>query len=112
MIAEIVLTAFTKKMARDEVLAAFERTVDNWTSTPDLAWKVYLFDEESRVVGGIYLWKERSAPSLLHGKEFMDRAQSVFGATPIVRTFDAPIVIDNLSGVILRENEKKILAQR
>lgn len=106
MITEIVLTKPAVPMTREQVLAAFEATVEMWACNPDLISKSYLFDEAGGTVGGVYLWRDRAGPSRWHGAEFLARARAVFGALPEIRIFDTPIIVDNLAGTVRRGSQE------
>jgi len=96
MITEIVLWRMPDGMSRDDITAKFRATVPTWQANPDLVHKSFVFDETSRRGGGVYLWKSIEAAKKAHGPAFLDRIKSVFGDTPQIQYFTAPIVIDNV----------------
>ena len=95
MITEIVSWRLPEGMTREDVTAKFRASVPTWQANPDLIHKAFLFDQESRRVGGVYLWKNIDAAKQAHGPAFQDRINSVFGAKPEFQYFETPIVIDN-----------------
>src|SRR5580704_10270019 len=93
MISEIVLFRLPEGMSRADAMA--RARVPTWQANPDLIHKAFLFDEESRRGGGVYLWKNIEAAKKAHGPAFEDAIQSIFGSKPEFQYFEAPIVIDN-----------------
>jgi hypothetical protein len=95
MITEIVLWRLPDGMTREDVHAKYRASVPTWQGNADLIHKAFLFDRESRRVGGVYLWKNVDAAKRAHGPAFQDRITAVFGARPEFQYFETPIVIDN-----------------
>jgi hypothetical protein len=95
MITEIVLWRLPEGMSQKEVTAKFRASVPTWQAKSDLVHKAFLFDEQTRRVGGVYLWKNLEAAKEAHGPAFQERIKSVFSATPEFQYFATPIVIDN-----------------
>lgn len=95
MITEVVLWRLPEGMTRDEVTAKFRASVPAWRNRPSLVHKAFLYDEESRRVGGVYLWATIEAAREAHGPAFQERIRANFGAPPEFQYFDTPIVIDN-----------------
>lgn len=95
MITEIVLWQMPEGMSREDATAKFRASVPTWQANPDLIHKAFLFDEQTRRGGGVYLWKNIEAAKQAHGPAFQDRIASVFGARPEFQYFATPIVIDN-----------------
>jgi hypothetical protein len=102
MITEIVTIKLPDGATREDVISAFEKTVPAWAENPDLIRKNYLFDAERGIAGGVYLWKEKAHAEKWHGAEFQKKVKELYGAKPVSRFFETPIVIDNRSGEIVR----------
>ena len=101
MITEIVLWRLPDGMSRDDVTAKYRASVPTWQGKPDLIHKAFLYDRESRRVGGVYLWKNIEAAKEAHGPTFQDRISSNFGARPEFQYFETPIVIDNAAKQVM-----------
>jgi hypothetical protein len=95
MITEIVLWRLPAGMTREDVTTKYRASVPTWQGNPALIHKAFLFDEASRRVGGVYLWKTIEAAEQAHGPAFVDRIVANFGARPDFQYFETPIVIDN-----------------
>src|SRR4051812_7337791 len=57
MISEIVLFPLPEGLSREEAMTKYRARVPLWQSNPDLIHKAFLYDEETRRGGGVYLWK-------------------------------------------------------
>jgi len=101
MITEIVLGKMPDGMSREEILSKFRSTVPAWQANPNFIHKAFIFDENSRRGGGVYLWKNIDAAKQAHGPAFQDRIKSVFGVSPGFQYFDAPVVIDNAAKQVI-----------
>ena len=101
MISEIVLFSLPEGMSREEAMAKYRARVPVWQGNPDLIHKAFLYDESSKRGGGVYLWTNIEAAKKAHGPAFQEAIQSIFGATPEMQYFEAPIVIDNNAKQVL-----------
>jgi hypothetical protein len=95
MISEIVLFGLPEGLSREDAMAKYRARVPAWQGNPDLIHKAFLYDETTRRGGGVYLWKNIEAAKKAHGPEFQEAIRSIFGSTPEMQYFEAPIVIDN-----------------
>ncbi len=102
MITEIVTLRLPGILAREDILERFDASARVWADNPDLIRKNYLLDIENGIVGGIYFWKTRQAAEKWHGPAFREQARQVYGAEPNIRLFDTPIVVDNVTGTVVR----------
>jgi hypothetical protein len=60
MITEIVTLRLPQAATREEIIAKFEKTAPAWRENPDLIRKSYLYDADNGIVGGVYLWSDKS----------------------------------------------------
>jgi Putative mono-oxygenase ydhR len=102
MITEIVTFKLPEGMTHEDVVANFEKTAPNWRANPDLIRKNYLVDAINRVAGGVYLWKERAHAEKWHGEAFRQKVKEIYGSEPEIQYFDTPIVVDNVTGEIVK----------
>jgi hypothetical protein len=103
MITEIVTFKLPDGTTREEVFSTFEKTVPSWAENPDLIRKTYLFDAETGIAGGVYLWKEKAQAEKWHGAEYRKKVKDLYGTEPESQFFETPIVIDNRSGRIAKD---------
>ena len=102
MITEIVTLRLPGILAREDILERFDASARVWADNPDLIRKNYLLDIENGIISGVYLWETRKAAEKWHGPAFRERAREVYGAEPDIRFFDTPIVVDNVTGTVVR----------
>ena len=103
MITEIVTFKLPTGSKREDIFAAFDKTATIWSENPDLIRKNYLYDAETGVAGGVYLWKEKAHALKWHGEDFRQRVKELYGATPTSQYFETPIVVDNTAGSITKD---------
>lgn len=101
MITEII----TFDMTRDEVVANYHRSAPIWCANPDLIRKNYLFDEETRRAGGVYLWRSVEAARRLRDAAWLERIRCTFGSEPTVQYFETPLVTDTTIGQTIINSE-------
>ena len=65
--------------------------------------KTYLFDPDRRVAGGVYLWKKKIHAEIWLGAEFKKMVKDKYGEEPKFQFFETPIVVDNITGDIMKE---------
>jgi hypothetical protein len=70
MITEIVMWRLPDNMSKEDVTSKYRASVPFRQSQADLVHKSFLFDEKSRRVGGIYLWKNLEWAKEAHGRAF------------------------------------------
>ena len=102
MVTEIVTFRVPSGMTREDVFARYETTAPKWKANPDPIRKNYLFDPVEGIAGGVYLWRERAHAEKWHGPEFCQMIRQLWGNEPRSQFFETPIVVDNISGGIIR----------
>ncbi len=95
MITEIVRFDIAEEIDRDEVIRRFETTMPAWAENPKLVRKYYLFDEETRQGGGVYLWPDKASAQEAHDDAWCDRAEQLYGSRPTFEYFETPCIVDN-----------------
>ncbi len=103
MITVIVKFKLTDQITREEVIAKFEQSTAKWRDNPDLISKNYLFDFDSRIAGGVYVWKERIHAEIWLGAEFRKMIKDKYGDEPKLQFFETPIILDNIADSITKE---------
>ena len=103
MITVIVNFMLPDGITRDEVVSKFEQTIQKWSDNPDLVRKNYLIDLDRGIAGGVYLWKEKMHAEIWLGAEFKKMVKDNYGGEPTFQFFETPIIVDNITGDILKE---------
>ena len=95
MIAALVLFDTAGTLSLEDATQRFNTTAPSYHGYPGLRAKTYLYAEDGREVGGFYLWESRAAAEALYTAAWRERVTQVYGVEPVVRYFEAPVVIEN-----------------
>ncbi|WP_137702545.1 monooxygenase [Marimonas lutisalis] len=95
MITEIVNFDLPEGMTREEAVALYEKTVPRWQANEALVRKYYLYDEENRIGGGVYLWPSIEDAKAAHDAAWCDMAEKMYGSRPRFQYFETPVIVDN-----------------
>lgn len=102
MIVAIVKFHLTKPISLEDATQLSEANAPKYQNLPGLIRKYYLRSEDGRTVGGVYLWESRAAAEKVYSAEWRERVTQAYGGAPDVAWFDAPVVVDNLVGAIVK----------
>lgn len=103
MITEIVTFKVPDGTTREEHFANSVRTARGWRENPDLIRKYYIFDAETGIAGGVYLWKEKAHAEKWHGAEFRKVIKEIYGSEPESQFFETPVIVDNLADETVKD---------
>ena len=103
MITVIVNFKLPEGITRDEIISKFELTTHKWSENQDLIRKSYLFNLDTGIAGGVYLWTEKIHAESWLGAEFRKMVKDNYGEEPTFAFFETPIVVDNIAGDITKE---------
>ena len=92
---EVITFQLPEGMPRDDVIKNYEDTTDKWRNINEFIRKIYIYDGEARLGGGIYHWKTVAAADQWHSAEWRKFVKELYGSHPAVRRFEVPIVADN-----------------
>jgi len=101
MITAIVQFQLPADMTEEKAAALFAKTAPLYQGVDGLIRKYYLFDPETKVGGGAYLWESRAQAEATYGDEWRERIRSHYGVEPTVTYFSTPVVVDNTTGDVL-----------
>lgn len=73
----------------------FNSTAPHYEGLPGLIRKYYLFDPETEIGGGVYLWDSREKAEAFYNKEWHERIRDKYGAEPDIKMFESPVIVDN-----------------
>lgn len=74
---------------------AFQTTAPNYEGLPGLIRKSYLFDPESGIGGGAYLWESREQAEAFYDEAWRKRIEDKYGSQPVISFFESPVIVDN-----------------
>lgn len=94
MIGELVRYRVPKGFPRDKALTDARKTIERWSSNPNLVRKHYLMGDDGSVCG-FYVWKTRAAAEEGHNAEWQAHAKERMGVAPEFTYFDVMMILDN-----------------
>ncbi|MCL4801276.1 MAG: YdhR family protein [Burkholderiales bacterium] len=95
MITELVLFDLPQGMTREEVVAGMRKVAPAWRQNPELVRKNFLYDPERGQAGGVYTWPSVAAAQRGHDEAWRKRIREMYGADPVIRYFETPVLVDN-----------------
>ena len=100
MITAIVNFSLPPEMTPGKAAAAFEASAPNYRNLRGLVRKYYLYDDDRKIGGGVYLWENREAADALYTDDWKAMIRERFGVEPTISFFDSPVIVDNANGAI------------
>ncbi len=103
MITALVQFKLPKPMMRDEAQQVFSTTAPRYRDLPGLIRKYYVLSEDGGTAGGVYLWQSRNEAEKVYDNDWKKFISDKYGSEPRITYFETPIIVDNLSGEIVRD---------
>jgi hypothetical protein len=95
MIAALVLFPTNGSITLDEATARFNGTAPAYRGRDGLHSKAYIYASDGEELGGFYVWESREAAEALYTDAWREKVTEVYGVAPVVRYFEAPVLIEN-----------------
>jgi hypothetical protein len=76
----------------------FRGSAAKYESLAGLVRKYYLYDSESHIGGGCYLWESREAAERFYTAEWRKLITESYGSPPELSFFETPVIVDNTAG--------------
>ena len=105
MITALVQFKLPGPISREKACEIFSSTAPRYRETPGLIRKYYILSEDGATAGGVYLWKSREDARRLYTSEWEAFILDKYGARPSVVYFDSPVVVDNVTGEIVADDD-------
>ena len=99
-VTAIVRIPLSDGMTREAARAAFEASALRYRGIRGLVRKYYLFSEEARTGGGVYLFDSREDAERLYDDAWKANIRERYGADPSIEIFESPVIVDNDAGAI------------
>lgn len=103
MITALVQFKVPARLSTEQAKAVFLSTAPKYQEAQGLIRKYYLLSEDGETVGGVYLWKSRDDAERLYTQEWKSFIKEKYGAEPTIVYFRSPVIVDNLTGEIIKE---------
>ena len=105
MITAMVQIKLPEPMAHDQAQAVFAETAPKYQKVNGLIRKYYLLSEDGATAGGVYLWESREAAEQLYTDDWIEFILKKYGTKPSVTFFASPVIVDNLIGQIIMDDQ-------
>jgi hypothetical protein len=105
MITALVQIKLPEPMTIDKARAVFAETAPKYRDVKGLIRKYYLLSEDGQTAGGVYLWESRADAEQLYTDDWKSFIFQKYGTEPAVTYFTSPVVVDNLVGRIIQDDQ-------
>jgi hypothetical protein len=105
MITALIQFKLPKPVTRAQAQEIFLSTAPKYRETPGLIRKYYLLSLDGGTGGGVYLWRSREDAERLYTVEWKKFIFEKYGSEPTVTYFESPVIVDNLTGEIIRDED-------
>jgi hypothetical protein len=85
---------------QDALVELLDRVIPTYKAVAGLRRK-YFISRPGRA-GGVYEWDSREAAEAYYNPDWYRRISSTYGVSPEVTLFDAPCLVDNVTGDVIR----------
>jgi len=106
MITTLVQIKLSEVLSLDKARDIFSSTAPKYIEVQGLIRKYYLLSEDGETAGGVYLWESRKTADTLYTDEWKKFIQQKYGSKPSVTYFNSPVIVDNLLGEIIKDDNK------
>jgi hypothetical protein len=100
MIVALVRFVLPSTTDKNTATRLFASSAESFRAVPGLLRKYYVLGEDC-TGGGCYLWRSREDAESFYTVEWRRGLRARFGSEPSVEYFDAPVVVDNVSGEVV-----------
>ena len=90
-------------MTRDEAQDIFSTTAPRYRDLQGLIRKYYVLSQDGGTAGGVYLWQSREDAEQLYTDDWKKFILDKYGSEPLITYFESPIIVDNVTGEIVRD---------
>jgi hypothetical protein len=105
MITALVQFKLPQPISRDKAREVFSGTAPKYKETQGLIRKYYILSEDGGTAGGVYLWHSRKDAERLYTDEWKQFILDKYGSLPSVTYFETPVIVDNVTGQIVADED-------
>jgi hypothetical protein len=106
MIIALVQFRLPTPLSREEAREIFSGTASKYRNIPGLIRKNYILSHDGGTAGGMYLWNSQAEAERFYSHEWKQFIIDKYGAPPSVTYFESPVMVDNVVGEIVVDDEK------
>lgn len=105
MISAFVQFKLPQPVTREKAREIFSSTAPNYREIQGLIRKYYLLSQDGGTAGGVYLWNSQEEAEGVYTDEWKQFIFDKYGAMPSVTYFETPVIVDNITGEILTDDD-------
>lgn len=102
MITAIVNFKLPAEIDARKAAELFMSSTPKYRGLKGLVRKYYLFDPDTRVGGGVYLWQSKADAEAVYTPQWKAYIAERYGAPPEIRYFETPVIVDNEADKVLQ----------
>lgn len=91
----------TGAASAEQMRERYRSTAPKYQKVAGLIRKYYVFSEDEKKGGGIYLFESKEAAEKLYTAEWREYVKELYGAEPVIQYLECPVVVDNETAQIL-----------
>ncbi len=103
MITALIQFKLPKPITLAQAREIFLGTAPKYREVDGLIRKYYILSADGGTGGGVYLWNSRESAERLYTEDWKKFILEKYGSEPTVTYFETPVIVDNLSGEIIRD---------
>ncbi len=105
MITALIQFKLPKPISREKAREVFSETAPKYREIHGLIRKYYVLSEDGGTAGGVYLWHSQEDAKRLYTDEWKQFIFDKYGALPTVAYFETPVIVDNVTGQIITDDD-------
>jgi hypothetical protein len=105
MITALVQFKLPQPISRARAREIFSGTAPKYRAVDGLIRKYYILSQDGGTAGGVYLWNSREDADRLYTDEWRQFVRGKYGVPPSVTYFESPVIVDNVAGAILADDD-------
>ena len=105
MITALIQFKLPQPISLEKAREIFSGTAPKYREIPGLIRKYYVLSLDGGTAGGVYLWNSREDADRLYTDEWKQFVFGKYGALPSVTYFESPVIVDNVIGKIVTDDD-------
>jgi len=105
MITALVQFNVPRPLSRERAREVFSSTAPKYREVHGLIRKYYILSQDGETAGGVYLWKSQEDAERLYTEEWKQFILEKYGVLPSVTYFESPVIVDNITGEIVTDDD-------
>ena len=105
MITALIQFKLPQPISREKAREVFSSTAPKYREIHGLIRKYYVLSQDGGTAGGVYLWHSKEDAERLYTGEWKQFILDKYGALPSVTYFETPVIVDNITGQIITDED-------